>query len=407
MNVIPPYKGVRDFYPEDERVQRYMFDAMRKVVESFGYEEMNASILEPTELYAAKTSEEIVNEQTYTFIDRGERSVTLRPEMTPSVARMVAAKRRELGFPLRWYSIQNFFRYERPQRGRVREFWQLNADIFGISGIEADAEIIHITHRIMQSLGADNGHFRIHIASRGGIDTIANKHGIAGDALNNLLKLLDKKEKMAKEEFAEQLTKFDITLEEIESREGMPEETGKLLALISEDVGNALYDPSIVRGFNYYTGMVFEVFDTNPENPRAMFGGGRYDNLIEKYGGDSVPAVGFALGDVTMRNFLETHKLLEPKKLKPPTHLYLVPKKEEDVSGAVALAEKLRAKGANVALSMAGDDSKPARKHGIPYFAVYGADEETSQTLTIKNLDTDEKETLAFDAVAEFVLPRR
>src|SRR3990167_7395583 len=140
MNILPPYKGVRDFYPEDERVQKHMFSAMRHVVEAFGYEEMNASILESTELYAAKTSEEIVNEQTYTFTDRGDRSVTLRPEMTPTVARMVAARKRELGFPLRWYSIQNFFRYERPQRGRLREFWQLNADLFGVEGAEADAE---------------------------------------------------------------------------------------------------------------------------------------------------------------------------------------------------------------------------------------------------------------------------
>ena len=164
--MIDPYKGVRDFYPEDERVQKFMFAGIRRAVESFGYEEYNASILESTELYTAKTSEEIVNDQTYTFIDRGERSVTLRPEMTPTVARMVAAKRRELGTPLRWYSIQNFFRYERPQRGRLREFWQLNVDLFGVSGPEADEEMIVVAHHTLRELGATDDMFEIRVNDR-------------------------------------------------------------------------------------------------------------------------------------------------------------------------------------------------------------------------------------------------
>jgi histidyl-tRNA synthetase len=137
-----PYKGARDFYPEDKRVQKFMFNTMRRVVESFGYQEYDAPIVEPIELYLSKTSEEIVQEQTYNFLDRGERHVTLRPEMTPTVSRMVAAKRQELAYPLRWYSIPNLWRYERPQHGRLREHWQLNVDIFGVAGIEADHEII-------------------------------------------------------------------------------------------------------------------------------------------------------------------------------------------------------------------------------------------------------------------------
>src|SRR5882672_3230071 len=149
-----PYKGVRDFYPQDQFIQRYLFEHMERVCELFGYEEYNASILEPAELYRAKTSEEIVNEQTYTFLDRGGREVTLRPEMTPTFARMVAARSREIPMPSRWYSIGNFFRYDRTQRGRLREFWQLNADIVGTPGIEADAEIIALAHAIMRALGA-------------------------------------------------------------------------------------------------------------------------------------------------------------------------------------------------------------------------------------------------------------
>src|SRR5574343_1388711 len=153
------YKGVRDCYPEDMAVQNYIFSTWKKVVERFGYSEYNASILEPAELYRAKTGEEIVNEQTYTFKDRGDREVTLRPEMTPSVARMVAAKRRELGFPLRWCSIPNLFRYEQPQRGRLREHWQLNVDIFGVFDLWAEVEVINVAFDLMKKFGASEKDF--------------------------------------------------------------------------------------------------------------------------------------------------------------------------------------------------------------------------------------------------------
>src|ERR1700690_2810591 len=144
------YKGVRDFYPEDQFLQRYLFEHVERVCELFGYEEYSASILEPAELYRSKTSDEIVNEQTYTFLDRGKREVTLRPEMTPTVARMIAARQRDIPLPARWYSIPNVFRYERPQKGRLREHWQLNVDLFGVEGVQADAEIIAVAHGIMR-----------------------------------------------------------------------------------------------------------------------------------------------------------------------------------------------------------------------------------------------------------------
>ena len=164
--MVDTYKGVRDFYPEDERLQRYIFNVMQQTLESFGYEPYNASLLEPTELYTTKTSEEIIKEQTYTFKDRGDRSVTLRPEMTPTVARMVAARKRELGYPLRWYSIPNCFRYERPQKGRLREFWQLNFDLFGADDRAADAEVIEIAYRLLRAYGATEDMFMIKVADR-------------------------------------------------------------------------------------------------------------------------------------------------------------------------------------------------------------------------------------------------
>src|SRR5579863_3498775 len=161
-----PYKGARDFYPEDERLQKYMFAVIRSVVERFGYEEYNAPILEPLEIYLAKTGDEIVNEQTYVFEDRGGRKVVIRPEMTPTVSRMVAAKRQELSYPLRWYSIPNLWRYERPQRGRLREHWQLNIDLFGEASINAEIEMIKLTDQIYQNFGADRSMYQIRLNSR-------------------------------------------------------------------------------------------------------------------------------------------------------------------------------------------------------------------------------------------------
>src|SRR5436190_12549537 len=161
-----PYKGARDFYPEVKRVQKHLFSVLRHVVESFGYQEYDAPIVEPIELYMSKTSEEIVVEQTFVFTDRGGRTVTLRPEMTPSVSRMVAAKRQHLAYPLRWYSIPNLWRYERPQAGRLREFWQLNVDIFGVEGVEAEHEIIQLVDQMLKSYGAKPNMYTILLNSR-------------------------------------------------------------------------------------------------------------------------------------------------------------------------------------------------------------------------------------------------
>src|SRR3990167_7996680 len=171
-----PYKGARDFYPEDKRLQNYLFGVMHKVARQFGYEQYDAPILEPLELYMAKTGQEIVDEQTYTFEDRGGRKVAIRPEMTPTVSRMVAARRQELGYPLRWYSIPNLWRYERPQRGRLREHWQLNADVFGLDGIEDEQELITLCDDIMREFGADSSMYTIRLSSRKMMDFVLTEY---------------------------------------------------------------------------------------------------------------------------------------------------------------------------------------------------------------------------------------
>ncbi|MDP3875137.1 MAG: ATP phosphoribosyltransferase regulatory subunit [bacterium] len=277
-----PYKGVRDFYPEDMKIQNHIFDIWRKVAENRGYVEYSASILEPAELYRGKTSEEIVNEQMFTFTDRGGREAALRPEMTPTLARMVAARRRNLKFPLRWYFIPNVFRYERPQRGRRREHWQLNCDLMGIAGVEAEVEIISLAHAIMKAFGAKDDDFSIQINSRKALPK-----GVTMETVRKI----DRGEEL------------DISIDEtLEIRTLLEELKGK-------GIQNVKFNPKIVRGFDYYTGMVFEVFDTHSDNRRSLFGGGRYDNLLEIFGVEPIPTVGFGMGDITIRDFLETHKL--------------------------------------------------------------------------------------------------
>lgn len=303
-----PYKGVRDFYPEDMAIQNYMFETWKKVAKDFGYVEYGASILEPAELYKSKGNEEIINEQTFSFIDRGDREVVLRPEMTPTLARMVAAKKRELKFPLRWFSIPNLFRYERPQRGRKREHWQLNCDVLGIAGIEAEVEIIHLASNIMKSFGTKDQDFEIRINNRKLLQERFGSKLISAEKLPEALRLLDKKDKIEATEFDLEWKKLSNESFEV-SHEANTEINGLISELSKLGIKNVVYDPVLTRGFDYYTGTVFEIYDTHPDNNRSLFGGGRYDNLLEIFGVEPVPTVGFGMGDITFRDFLETHKL--------------------------------------------------------------------------------------------------
>ncbi|MHB8660388.1 MAG: histidine--tRNA ligase [Minisyncoccota bacterium] len=398
-----PYKGVRDFYPADWARQEAMFLRIRQTLARWGYEEYNASPLERAELYEVKTSEEIVNEQTYTFTDRGDRRVTLRPEMTPTLTRMVAARRRELAFPLRWFSIGNRFRYERPQKGRLREFYQADIDLIGLSEGEADIEIVRLAAAVLKAFGAADSDFVIRVNSRSLLNAACTAAGLAGESVRQYLHLLDKKSKMAPEAFAiasHTLTAKDpLTL--IENAVGaVADEKRKLFdridALKARGVSNVVFDSSITRGFDYYTGMVFEVYDTNLANPRALFGGGRYDGLVTLFGGDPIPAVGFALGDVTLADFLDTHSLMPNSNARAP-QLYLGTPLAGDIPSAQTFADTLRADGARVFVNLTsralGDQVKDAVKRGIPFFAAYGSNEVTSRMVRMKVLSTGEEIT--------------
>lgn len=413
------YKGVRDFYPEDQAIQNYIFDIWRKTVKSFGYEEYNASILEPSELYRQKSGEEIVSEQTYTFKDRGDREITLRPEMTPTVARLVAGKERELAFPLRWFSIPNLFRYEKPQKGRLREHWQLNVDLFGVQNTSADSEIISIAYKILSNFGAKDEDFIIKINSRRIMNSLYKEFGLDEDNSYKLSKVIDKKDKIDKSSFENAVT--EVVGERTSELLALMESNDKLLSSFPKDypavtelveliekldklgVRNVEFDPYLMRGFDYYTGIVFEVFDTSEENMRSIFGGGRYDDLLDIFDARKVPAVGFGVGDLTTRDFLETHKLLPT--FKTETQVYICTVKSDYASDALLLAQRLRQEGINVEVDITdkklGDQMKFANKKGYPYTVCIGEDEIKSGVFSLKNMQTGEEKKLKSEEIVK------
>ncbi len=415
-----PYKGVRDFYPEDMAIQNQIFSIWKTIVEKYGYQEYNASVLEPAELYKAKSGEEIIERQTYTFKDRGDREVTLRPEMTPTVARMVAAKKRELAFPLRWYSIPNFFRYEQPQRGRIREFWQLNVDIFGVDNLQAEIETIQIAYDITKAYGLKDSDFEIRVSSRKILNYITTHlFELDFEGSQKLLKLMDKKNKIPADVFlataetilndqpgGQKINKF-ITLmnsqnfeeysthlnQSKEEHEGLKEVKQVIESLEKLGILNARFDQTLTRGMDYYTGVVFEVFDKNPLNKRSIFGGGRYDDLLSLFGGEKVPAVGFGAGDVVARDLMETYgKKFEGSSL---ADLAICIMNKESTPFALDVAQDFRNKGERVIVDFSyrkvGDQIANANKRKVPRVIVIGEEEVKTGKFKIKSLETGEE----------------
>lgn len=394
-----PYKGTRDFFPPDMAVQRYIFDTWSTTAELFGYERYDASILEPSELYKSKgaENEEMVNEQTYTFTDRGDREVTLRPEMTPTVARMVAARRRDLSFPVRWYSIPNLFRYERMQRGRLREHWQLNCDIFGADDIAADVEIISLAYHVLKAFGARDTDFEIRVNDRREMRDFFASYDITDEqAVTSIIRLNDRFKKITHEAYLEQLTAIthnkDTALKICELLTETNEENALTQALKALDITNVVVDRSIARGFDYYTGTIFEIFDTDPHNNRSLIGGGRYDNLTALFGGEPISGVGFGMGDVTMRDFLETHGLLAKAITPTGPSLIIIPMETTYHTESEKVAQQFRAAGVRTGVDIStrkiAKKLSAASQSGAQSVLVIGENECTTHTYVLKELKT-------------------
>jgi histidyl-tRNA synthetase len=419
-----PYKGTRDYYPEQKRVQNYIFDTWRTVVECFGYEEYGAPILEPLEIYAAKSGNELVNDQTYVFTDRGDRTVAIRPEMTPTISRMVAARRQEMAYPARLYSIANFMRYERPQRGREREFWQLNVDIFGVDDITADVEVIAIADSILKAFGAGEGDYVIRVNNRKFIHYMMAKYlGLDIVEAGQMTKLFDRRGKITEQDFEEQATlilgdestgkilkikqiidakSIEELPEELQASASLDEIKAVFAGLEKQNVTNAIFDATLMRGLDYYTGTVFEAFDTHPDNNRSLFGGGRYDGLVGLFGAEPLSAVGMAPGNTMIENFLAVHNLL-PKD-RSLTEIYVVVIGAA-LDGALEVATQLRKAGIKTEVDITSrkldKQIKTALKKLIPRILFVGDSEVEKGEYTLKDLSTETEEKLAIQQIID------
>ena len=419
------YKGARDWYPADMRVREYIFTTWRKVVQAYGYEPYDAPLLEPIEIYTAKSGQELANEQTYAFTDRGDRRVAIRPEMTPSVSRMIAARRQETPLPARWYSIAQFMRYERPQRGREREFWQLNVDIFGAEGAPAEAEIIQLGTGIMQKFGATEDMYVVRVNNRRVVNYMMGQYlGLDPQQALLMVKLFDRKNKISPEAFRDQaaeifggdsakvgLQKIAQLLaarsmadlpEEIRDSEAVKEVQQLFSHLERADIKNATFDITLMRGLDYYTGTVFEFFDTHPENNRALFGGGRYDGLVGLFGAEPLTAVGMGLGFTTFQLFLEAHKLLP--QVNTTTQVYVIAL-DGALAGATQVVSKLRQWSINAELDVTDrkldKKLKTAVKKQIPYMLFVGEEELASNLYPFKIAATGVESKLTLNQVIE------
>lgn len=416
-------KGTRDFYPEDMALREYIFTSWDKTCRRYGFEKVDAPILEHLELFTQKSGEEVEN-QLYTFEDKSGRQLALRPEITPSLARMVALKGSSLKIPIRWYSIPRLFRYEKMQKGRLREFFQLNADIYGIPHASADAELIALSVDTMRDLGFNSDDFAVHVSSRDLLEELFVNLSIRKDAIPSLFAILDKKHKLPEGAFLEELRNFlndpvipkkINTLLQAESFDEIEALTGTSPTLSKLDnlfwlIGNygmseyVTFDIGIVRGLAYYTGIVFELLDTK-RSLRSIAGGGRYDRLIKLYGGPDTPAAGFATGDVVLAEMIKENNLI-PKQ-QPRSMVYIISIDKDTPQHAVKIARNLRdntiscefaLKATNVGKQMKLADAARAK---IALFV--GGEEEREGKVKLRNMASGKEEIIPIETLPENV----
>jgi histidyl-tRNA synthetase len=427
-----PYKGTRDYYPAEKRIQNFIFNNWKRVAVRYGYEEYGAPMIEPIEIYAAKSGQELASEQTYMFTDRGSRTVAIRPEMTPSISRMVAARRQEMAYPARLFSIANFMRYERPQRGREREFWQLNVDIFGLEGALPESEIIAMGAEFLNVFGATDDMYSIKINNRKLINfMMAHYLGLDTVQAQLMIKLFDRKNKISTDEFRDQaldilgesmaeagLAKISTLLnahtmadlpEEIRQSNAVKEVQELFTLLDAAGIKNAVFDITLMRGLDYYTGTVFEFFDNHPDNNRSLFGGGRYDGLVGLFGAEQISAVGMAPGLSMTELFLQSHDLLP--KLPSTTDVYIAVLGDEMLAGAMKLAAELRNEGVNTELDVTGRkldrQIKTAVKKDIAFIVFVGEEELKTEMYSFKDTASSEEQKLSFERIVTTVKDRR
>jgi histidyl-tRNA synthetase len=415
---IQPLKGTRDFYPEEMAVRNWLYQKARQVSESFGYQEYDAPFLESLSLYAAKSGDELVNQQSFVFPDRGGDLITLRPELTPSLARMVAQRQRQLVYPLRWWSWGPMWRYERPQKGRYREFFQWNIDLIGVDSPQADAEMVAICAAFLRACGLTPDQVSILFNSRQLMDAELHALEIPLEKKTDVFHLIDRRDKMGQagwEAYALEVGLNSRQLDGIQSLLANHNLWKKLPALEEffeavDSLGAGEYvrfAPHIIRGLDYYTGIVFETWDKDGEF-RAVLGGGRYDNLVADVGGESLPATGFAMGDAVVTLVLKKFGCLPENLGATPAQVLVTLFDESSAPAALGFAAQLRQAGVNVSCYpepvKIARQFKYAERTGTRIVAVLGPDEQANHTVALKDLRSSEQVTIPYEQAAAYIL---
>jgi len=416
-STIQPVKGTRDYYPEEMALRTFLYKTIRKVSESFGYQEWEGPLLETIELYAAKSGEELVKEQSFVFSDRGGDLVTLRPELTPTLARVVAQRQQQLIYPVRWWSWGPFWRYEKPQKGRTREFFQWNIDLIGVDTPEADAEIIAIAANFLSESGLSADQVNILVNNRELMNDEMQNLGITEDQRPQVLRLVDRRDKMSAQAWEIFAGEIGLDVNQLDGLIGILadddlwQKSGDLVRTF--DLLDSLgvrpfvrFAPNIIRGLDYYTGTVFEVWDKGGEF-RAILGGGRYDNLVSDVGGDPLPATGFAMGDLVISLVLKKFGCLPDQIGESPAKVLVTVFNEDTFSPSFSFATQLRQAGINAACSpqaaRLGKQFKYGDRMGINVAAVLGPDELAAGNVAIKDLRSGEQNIVPIDQAAAYI----
>jgi len=415
--LIQAVKGTRDFYPEDQAFQNWLYSKFKEAAELFGYQEVEGPMVETLALYAAKSGEELVKRQAFTLTDQSGKVLALRPEMTPTYARMIAQKANELVFPIKWFSFGRQFRYEKPQKGRGREFFQWEVDVLGLEGAEADAETIAIAATLYQKLGLTPEEVRIKINDRKLLQDELTKMEIPENLVIPIFRVADKKDKVSETDFTTMLMEVGVTAEQANIIKQILEEKNlylksdwliKIFELLKRyGVADFVeFDPSIVRGLEYYTRTVFEGWDASGEL-RAIWGGGRYDNLVESVGGSKkIPGVGFAMGDMVIAEVLKQYGKYPTLSANSTKVLVTVFSPELYVK-SLEITNFLRQNGIATELYLDPNvkidkQLKYADKKKIPFAIIIGPVEVAENKVVFKNLEIKDQKTLpAEDLVKE------
>ena len=414
---IQSVKGTREFYPEQMFLRNFIYEKVRLASQAFGYQEWDAPFIETIDLYAAKSGEELVKTQSFTFQDRGGGYVTLRPELTPSLARMIAAKQGELTYPLRWWSFGPFWRYEQPQKGRSREFFQWNIDLLGVDSPLADAELIAVAATFLRSVGLTPQLATIFVNNRGLMDSEFDALGILPEKRLDVSNLVDRRSKMEPVKWDAYALELGLTQTQVDGLKDIlgnfelwkkSDELVRLFAAL-EALGVKEYvkfDPNIMRGLLYYTGTVFEAFETSGSLKRAILGGGRYDNLLADVGGQPLAAVGFAMGDVVMGIVLQENGLL-PEFVPTPASVLVTVFDENMWMKSFELAAQLRGAKLNAMVYpepvKLQKQFKFADRMKMKIALTIGPDEAANDQVAVKNLVNGEQVTVKREAVVDVV----